>query len=159
MPLRVRFSPLLPSFSLWVCARERACRRRLGSQQPRAKPAASPAAQSRTTRRTNYGTYCRRSAGQGALRQPLRRVAGLGVRPHEGGPTLLQGSNLGGLDAEGSYWLTQELGNRGFGPRVCGHQRHRRPTPPNDIKGPDGEAVFLCGRRGVAGAAQQARGD
>ena len=26
------------------------------------------------------------------------------------GPTLLQGSNLGGLDLSGSYWLTQALG-------------------------------------------------
>jgi hypothetical protein len=31
------------------------------------------------------------------------------------GPTLLQGSNLGGLDLEGSYWLTKHLGIVGSG--------------------------------------------
>jgi hypothetical protein len=31
------------------------------------------------------------------------------------GPTLLQGSNLGGLDLSGSYWLTRRLGIEGSG--------------------------------------------
>src|SRR5579863_9689903 len=36
------------------------------------------------------------------------------------GPTLLQGSNLGGLDLSGSYWLTRRLGVEGSGRAYVG---------------------------------------
>jgi len=40
---------------------------------------------------------------------------GLAYDHMKAGPTLLQGSNLGGLDVSGSYWLTRRLGLEGSG--------------------------------------------
>jgi hypothetical protein len=40
---------------------------------------------------------------------------GLAYDHMKAGPTLIQGSNLGGLDVSGSYWLTRRLGIEGSG--------------------------------------------
>ena len=45
---------------------------------------------------------------------------GLAYDHMKAGPTLLQGSNLGGLDASGSYWLTPRLGVEGSGRAYVG---------------------------------------
>jgi hypothetical protein len=50
------------------------------------------------------------------------------------GPTLLQGSNLGGLDLSGSYWLTRRLGVEGTGRAYVGTSG-AAPNPYN-IQGP-----------------------
>ena len=51
------------------------------------------------------------------------------------GPTLLQGSNTGGLDAEGSYWLTRHWGAEGSVRAYVGTSG-AAPNSPNSIKGP-----------------------
>ena len=51
------------------------------------------------------------------------------------GPTLLQGSNTGGLDAEGSYWLTKHWGAEGSVRGYVGTSG-TAPNSPNNIKGP-----------------------
>jgi hypothetical protein len=45
---------------------------------------------------------------------------GLAYDHMKAGPTLLQGSNLGGLDAEASYWLTKHWGVEGTGRAYVG---------------------------------------
>ena len=84
-------------------------------------------------------------------------LAGPGLRPHEGRPTLLQGSNLGGLDLSGSFWLSQHWAIEGYGPRLCGHQRRRRRTTLRNIKGPFVSQYFFTGGPEWLGPAQQAR--
>jgi hypothetical protein len=64
------------------------------------------------------------------------------------GPTLLQGSNLGGLDLEGSYWFSKHWGVVGSGRYYLGTSG----TAPNTantnggpIKGPFVSEVFFTG--------------
>jgi hypothetical protein len=60
------------------------------------------------------------------------------------GPTLLQGSNLGGLDLEGSYWLTKHWGLQGSGRAYVGTSG-TAPNSPNNIKGPVVKQYFFVG--------------
>jgi hypothetical protein len=60
------------------------------------------------------------------------------------GPTLLQGSNLGGLDAEGSYWLTKHWGIEGSGRGYIGTSG-TAPNAPNNVKGPVVKEYFFVG--------------
>jgi hypothetical protein len=64
------------------------------------------------------------------------------------GPTLLQGSNLGGLDVNGSYWLSKHWGLEGSGRYYLGTSG----TAPNDansnggpIKGAFVSEIFAVG--------------
>jgi hypothetical protein len=64
------------------------------------------------------------------------------------GPNLLQGANLGGLDAEGSIWLTRNWGIEGSGRAYVGTSG----TAPNhantnggDLQGPMVEQYFFVG--------------
>lgn len=60
------------------------------------------------------------------------------------GPTLLQGSNLGGLDLSGSYWLTRRLGVEGSGRAYVGTSG-AAPNP-YGIKGPFvSQYLFVAG--------------
>lgn len=60
------------------------------------------------------------------------------------GPTLLQGSNLGGLDLSGSYWLTRRLGIEGSGRAYVGTSG-AGPNPYN-IQGPFvSQYLFVAG--------------
>ena len=76
--------------------------------------AQSTVAQSTDAQTTGNGTY--------VAIDPLAKVrynnrfdisVGLGYDHMKAGPTLLQGSNLGGLDISGSYWLTKHWGIEG----------------------------------------------
>jgi hypothetical protein len=78
--------------------------------------AQSTATQSTTAQSSNNGTYI--------VVDPLALVrydnrfdvtVGLAYDHMKAGPTLLQGSNLGGLDISGSYWLSQHWGLEGSG--------------------------------------------
>jgi hypothetical protein len=64
------------------------------------------------------------------------------------GPTLLQGANLGGLDASGSYWLTRHWGVEGNGRVYLGTSgagiNHDEPTG-GAIKGPFVSEYFFVG--------------
>jgi hypothetical protein len=64
------------------------------------------------------------------------------------GPTLLQGSNLGGLDMDGSFWLTRNWSIEGSGRAYVGTSG----TAPNDkganggdLKGPMVKQYFFVG--------------
>ncbi|HUX44179.1 MAG TPA: hypothetical protein VMV57_05465 [Terracidiphilus sp.] len=60
------------------------------------------------------------------------------------GPTLLQGSNLGGLDVSGSYWLTKRWGVEGSGRGYVGTSG-AGPNP-YDIRGPFvSQYLFVAG--------------
>jgi len=76
--------------------------------------AQSSVAQSTASQASGNGTY--------TAIDPLGKVrydnrfdisVGLGYDHMKAGPTLLQGSNLGGLDVSGSYWLTKHWGIEG----------------------------------------------
>ena len=61
------------------------------------------------------------------------------------GPDVLQGANLGGLDVEGSYWLTRRWGVEGSGRAYLGSSGVGQPTP-LPIKGPFvAQYMFLGG--------------
>jgi hypothetical protein len=60
------------------------------------------------------------------------------------GPTLLQGSNLGGLNLESSYWLTRNWGIQATGRAYVGNSG-TAPNAPNDIRGPMVKQYFFVG--------------
>jgi hypothetical protein len=66
------------------------------------------------------------------------------------GPTLLQGSNLGGLDVSGSYWLTKHWGLEGSGRAYLGTSG----AGPNDANSHGGpiEGPFVAQYLFVGGA-------
>ena len=68
---------------------------------------------------------------------------GLAYDHMKAGPTLLQGSNLGGLDLEGSYWLTKHWGVEGSTRYYLGTSG----AAPNNvsIKGPFVSENFFVG--------------
>ena len=83
---------------------------------------------------------------------------GLAYAHMKAGPTLLEGSNLGGLDLSGSYWLSKHWAAEGNLRGYAGHQRRRNRRQRFDAVDcrPVCRAVFVCWRPGVAGTAQQA---
>ena len=101
-----------------------------GAQNPPAQPQSSssqsqqpiqPASQSPDAQNTNYGVYM-------AI-DPLAKVSydnrfdfslGMAYDHMKAGPTLLQGSNLGGLDGDASFWLTRHWGLEGSGRAYVG---------------------------------------
>ena len=60
------------------------------------------------------------------------------------GPTLLQGSNLGGLDLEGSYWLSKHWGIEGTARPLPRNQRRGR--KPGHDQGALCRPVYFCRR-------------
>lgn len=60
------------------------------------------------------------------------------------GPTLLQGSNLGGLNMDGSYWLTKHWGIVASGRGYVGTSG-TAPNAPNNVKGPVVKEYFFVG--------------
>lgn len=60
------------------------------------------------------------------------------------GPSLLQGSNLGGLNMEGSYWLTRNWGILATGRGYLGTSG-TAPNAPNNIRGPVVKQYFFVG--------------
>jgi hypothetical protein len=78
-------------------------------------------AQSTTGQTTGNGTYIVVDPLAGVRYDNRWDVSlGLGYDHMKAGPTLLQGSNLGGLDASGSYWLTKHWGLEGTGRAYLG---------------------------------------
>ncbi len=151
MHLPVKLSATLPLFSLLsVCAGSRMQAQDSSSQQPHAAtPTQSSSAQGQASADSRVrDLHVRRSAGQGALRQPLGPVAGVGLRPHEGGADAAAGVEPGRAGHGRLVLADEELGDRGVGARVCGHQRHRaQHDGPNGrpIKGPMVKQYFFVG--------------
>src|SRR5580692_12185725 len=131
MPLQARFSSLFAIvLALGVCAGGRVQAQNAGSQNPPAQPQNPPAqpqsssSQSQPTQaptpqgadaqNSNYGVYI--------SVDPLSNVRydnrydlslGFAYDHMKAGPSLLQGSNLGGLDLSGSYWFAKRWGAEG----------------------------------------------
>jgi hypothetical protein len=141
-------------FAMCVCAGARAGAQDSGAQPPSSQPqqgsssstqqapAAGQAAQT-----PEYGVYL--------SVDPLAKVRydnrydmslGFAYDHMKAGPTLLQGSNLGGLDMEGSYWLTRNWGIEATGRGYIGTSG----AAPNDyngnvIRGPVVKQYFFVG--------------
>ncbi len=119
------------------------------SSSSQSQPTPAPASESPDNQTLSYGTY--------APLDPLARVRynnrydvslGMAYDHMKAGPTLLQGSNLGGLDGEGSFWLTRNWGIEGSGRPYVGTSG----TAPNDknanggdLKGPMVKQYFFVG--------------
>lgn len=142
-----------------VCAGARAQAQDSGTQQPGAQqPSSQPQqgsssssqqapAEGQPAQTPDYGVY--------TAVDPLARVRydnrydmslGFAYDHMKAGPTLLQGSNLGGLDMEGSYWLTRNWGIEATGRGYIGTSG----AAPNDyngnvIRGPVVKQYFFVG--------------
>lgn len=108
-------------------------------------PRASAQAQNTTPQGTNNGTYI--------AVDPLANVRydnrydmslGFAYDHMKAGPTLLQGSNLGGLDLSGSYWFAKHWGVEGSGRGYLGTSG-AGPNP-DSINGPFvSQYLFVAG--------------
>src|SRR5580698_6872452 len=119
-------------FALCVCTEARVRAQDTGSQQPATQqpatqqpaaqqPNSQPSSSSQSSSSSQAQTDDQHAAQYGVYLavDPLAKVrydnrfdvsVGLAYDHMKAGPTLLQGSNLGGLDVGGSYWLTQHWG-------------------------------------------------
>ncbi len=124
-----------------------------GAQQPNSQPGSSSSqssqAQTDDQQSSQYGVY--------QAIDPLAKVRydnrfdmslGFAYDHMKAGPTLLQGSNLGGLDVEGSYWLNRNWGIEATGRGYVGTSG----TAPNTdgtnggpIRGPFVQQYFFVG--------------
>ena len=120
MRLPVRFSvSIIAATVLAICAGART----YAQNQPDSSSQTAPT-QVPTDQNAGNGTYI--------SIDPLAKVRydnrydvslGMAYDHMKAGPTLLQGSNLGGLDAEGSYWLTKHWAIGSVGSQLYWHQR------------------------------------
>lgn len=126
-------------FALSVCVQGRA-HAQASSSSSQSQPTPQPTAQTPDSQVPNYGVY--------VATDPLALVRydnrwDLSLAPGydhmKAGPSLLQGANLGGLDMNGSFWLTRNWGIEGSGRGYLGTSG----TAPNhanadggDLEGP-----------------------
>jgi hypothetical protein len=122
-------------FALTVCAEGRVQAQDSGSSS-QSQPTPPQTPQSPDTQTSNYGIY--------VASDPLAKVRydnrwDLSLAPGydhmKAGPSLLQGANLGGLDANGSFWLTRNWGIEGSGRSYVGTSG----TQPNHLNGNGGD--------------------
>jgi len=101
-----------------------------------------PSVQSTSSQTTGNGTY--------VVIDPLANVhydnkwdvsLGLAYDHMKAGPTLLQGSNLGGLDLSGSYWFSKHWGLEGSGRGYVGTSG----AAPNTFKNSSGQNETIQG--------------
>ena len=143
MHLPVRLSVSLAAiFVLSVCAGARGQSQGSSSQT---QPTPAPASQSPDVQTPSLGTYVA-SDPLALVRYNNRYDLSLGMAyDHmKAGPMLLQGSNLGGLDMDGSYWLTRNWGLLASGRAYIGTSG-TDPNSPNDIRGPVVKQYFFVG--------------
>jgi hypothetical protein len=69
---------------------------------------------------------------------------GPGYDHMKAGPNLLQGANLGGLDMNGSFWLTRNWGIESSGRAYMGTSG-TAPNAPNNIRGPVVKEYYFVG--------------
>ena len=164
MHLPVKFSATIAViFAVCVCAGARAraqeSNSQPGTQQPGSQPQPSSSSQSSSSTQGQgqgqnaptpaYGVYL--------AVDPLAKVRydnrydmslGFAYDHMKAGPTLLQGSNLGGLDMEGSYWLSRNWGIVASGRGYIGTSGTAPTTDgPNGtpIRGPVVKQYFFVG--------------
>lgn len=127
MPLQARFPFIFAAvLAVAVCAGAQVQAQDADSQNQTPQPSSQSSSQSQTTSgsqssntQSTYGVY--------VPLDPLAKVRydnrwdlslGFAYDHMKAGPTLLQGSNLGGLDMDGSYWLNRhwavEASGRGY---------------------------------------------
>jgi hypothetical protein len=144
LPVRLSTS-LVALFALGLCTA--ACIRAQGGSQNASSQ--QNTVQNPESEQTNYGVYI--------PVDPLAKVRydnrydvslGLAYDHMKAGPSLLQGANLGGLDAEASYWLTRHWGLQASGRGYVGTSG----TAPNDknatggdLQGPVVKQYFFVG--------------
>jgi hypothetical protein len=164
MHLQAKFSTLIAVLlALGACAGSRMQAQGAGSQNPPAQnspaqpsssssqsqPTQTPTQQGPDAQSANYGVYI--------SVDPLAKVRydnrfdvslGMAYDHMKAGPSLLQGSNLGGLDGDASFWLTRHWGIEGSGRAYVGTSG----TAPNDknanggdLKGPVVKQYFFVG--------------
>ena len=139
-------------FMLCVCAGTRVQAQDSSPEQPSSQPqqgsssssssSQSAPDQSQASPTTEYGVYL--------SVDPLAKVRydnrydmslGFAYDHMKAGPTLVQGSNLGGLDMEGSYWLTRNWGIEATGRGYIGTSG----AAPNSERAPDGSLIVIRG--------------
>lgn len=146
MRFPVRFYPCLVAAAL-VCVAGTRAEAQSTSNPPASTPTTS--AQPTDSQTTPEGNYI--------AVDPLAKVRydnrwdlslGMAYDHMKAGPNLLQGSNLGGLDADGSYWLSHHLGLEASGRAYVGTSG----TAPNDknanggdLQGPMVKQYFFVG--------------
>ena len=104
----------------------------------------SAAPQSSTPQTNPKGTYASSNPLAGVkYNNRFDLSVGLAYDHMKAGPTLLQGSNLGGLDVSGSYWLSHHWGLEGSGRAYLGTSG----AAPNayNIQGPFVAQYFFVG--------------
>jgi hypothetical protein len=136
MHLPVRLTAILAAvFTLGLCAAARV-QAQSSSSSSQSQPTPPSTVQSPDTQETSYGVY--------VAADPLAKVRydnrwdfslAPGYDHMKAGPSLLQGANLGGLDANGSFWLTHHWGLEGTGRAYVGTSG----TAPNDKNGNGGD--------------------
>jgi hypothetical protein len=131
-------------FALGLCVDGRLHAQDSGSSS-QSQPTPPPTPQSPDTQAPNYGVY--------VATDPLASVRynnrwDLSLAPGydhmKAGPTLLQGANLGGIDMNGSYWLTHHFGLEGSGRAYVGTSG-TQPNSPYDVRGPMVKQYFFLG--------------
>ena len=115
------------------------------SSSSQSQPTQPSTVQGPDTQAPSYGTY--------VSVDPLAKVRydnrydlslGAAYDHMKAGPTLLEGSNLGGLDMNGSYWLTRNWGIEASGRGYIGTSG-TAPNSPNNIRGPVVKQYFFVG--------------
>jgi hypothetical protein len=130
-----------------------------GTPQPNAQPQQSPQSQPSSSSQSSSSTQ---GQGQGAQTpqygvylsvDPLEKVRydnrwdlslGAAYDHMKAGPTILRGSNLGGLDMEGSYWLNRNWGIVASGRGYIG-TAEPAPSGPIYLKGAVVKQYFFVG--------------
>jgi len=150
MRLQVKLTVIVAAFFLLcVCAAGRV-QAQGSSSSSQSQPTPPTTSQSPDTQTPSYGVY--------VATDPLAKVRydnrwdmslGLAYDHMKAGPTLLQGANLGGLDLEGSYWLSRNWGIEGSGRGyvgTSGTQVNAKNGPPGgDLQGPMVKEYFFVG--------------
>jgi len=119
------------------------------SSSSQSQPTQAPTPQGADAQNSNYGVYI--SVDPLAnVRYDNRYDVSLGFAyDHmKAGPSLLQGSNLGGLDGDASYWLTRHWGLEGSGRAYVGTSGtfvNDKSAGGGDLEGPMVKQYFFVG--------------
>ena len=154
MPLQARFYSLFAAIlALVVCTGARVQAQDQSSQpqssSSQSQPTPPPTRLGPDAQNTAYGVYLQIDP-LAKVRYDYRWDVSLGAAyDHmKAGPSLLQGANLGGLDADASYWLTRHWGLQASGRAYMGTSG----TAPNhaageggDLEGPIVKQYFFVG--------------
>jgi hypothetical protein len=144
MRLQASFSSLFAVvLALGVCAGASVQAQNAGTQNPPAQPQSSSSQGQPPQSSTSQGSSAQTPAyGVYIQVDPLAKVRydnrwdvslGFAYDHMKAGPSLLQGSNLGGLDGDASFWLSRHWGLEGSGRAYVGNSA-TAPNSPNNIK-------------------------